>query len=146
MYRVLAVFILLFVGNTLVADDDVLAEKLVASKKRSDMTYKQLMQRMGVAYEMMQNGVINQNKELVRLGASMIKNHPAPKYKPWTIVKQENQMRFKQTLLAYDKLLHASVDDIEKSLQDVKNDWSGVNKSVYALSNNCVSCHSVWKR
>jgi hypothetical protein len=121
------------------------AEQLVASKKKSDMTYRQMMQRMGAAYTMIQTGVINQNKALVRLGTSLIEHHPAPKEKPWTIVKPKDRSAFKQTLLSYDKLLHQSAAAIEADLQNGNSDWSAVNQKVFELSNHCISCHAVWK-
>lgn len=118
-------------------------DQLLQSKQKSDMTYKQMMQRMGKAYEMMQSGVINQNKELVRIGASMIQNHPAPNHKPWTIVKDSDKISFKQTLLSYDKMLHSSAHDIEESL--LSDNWAVINEKVYNMSNHCVSCHYLWK-
>ncbi len=119
------------------------AEKLVQSKEKSDMTYKQMMQRMGEAYKMMQSGVINENRELVKLGAWMIQNHPAPKDKPWSIVKEEDVEDFKQTLISYDEILHKSVAEIDDSLE--YNDWILINQKVYDMSNHCVSCHNSWK-
>ena len=119
------------------------ADKLVQSKTKSDMTYKQLMQRMGESYKMMQSGIINQNKELVKIGAQMIQNHPAPKEKPWSIVKKEDIESFKKTLLAYDKLLHHSATEIEKALK--YDDWLTINEKVFEMSKHCISCHSVWK-
>lgn len=119
------------------------ADDLVASKQKSDMTYKQMMERMGEAYNMMQRGVINQNKELVKLGAWMIDNHPAPKEKPWMIVKQEDRKAFKQTLLSYNELLHEGAFNVNEALK--KGDWYEINKEVYNLSNQCISCHSMWK-
>lgn len=119
------------------------AEKLVQSKVKSDMTYKQMMQRMGEAYKMMQTGIINENKELIKLGALMIQNHPAPKDKPWNIVKNEDVEDFKETLISYDKILHESVKEISLSLKG--EDWLLVNQKVYDLSNHCISCHNIWK-
>jgi cytochrome c biogenesis protein CcdA len=119
------------------------ADKLVNSKVKSDMTYKQMMQRMGEAYKMMHSGVINQNKELVKIGAWMIKNHPAPKDKPWSIVDKKDIDSFKETLISYDKLLHQSAKDINIALKG--NDWIEINKKVYEISNHCISCHIVWK-
>lgn len=119
------------------------ADKLVQSKVKSDMTYKEMMQRMGEAYRMMQSGVINENKELIKLGAWMIQNHPAPKDKPWSIVIDEDIEDFKQTLISYDKLLHTSVAEVDASLED--GDWYAINQKVYEMSNHCVNCHSVWK-
>jgi ABC-type nickel/cobalt efflux system permease component RcnA len=119
------------------------ADKLVQSKTKSDMTYKQMMQRMGEAYKMMQSGIINQNKELVKIGAWMIQNHPAPKEKPWSIVKEEDVESFKETLLSYDSLLHQSAQEIGEALK--YNDWVEINEKVFEMSNHCISCHSAWK-
>jgi len=125
--------------------DHTNAEKLVAHKQKSDMSYKQMMQRMGEAYHMIQTGIINQNKALVTLGASLIQNHPAPKNKPWSIVKKEDVAAFKQTLLAYDKLLHEGTRKLQKSVKTKTPNWSLVNENAFALSNHCVSCHAMWK-
>ena len=119
------------------------ADKLVQSKEKSDMTYKQLMQHMDEAYRMMQSGIMNQNTELVKRGAWMIQNHPAPKNKPWSIVKNEDIEVFKETLIAYDDLLHKSAKDIDEILK--KKDWTLINEKAYEMSNHCVSCHNVWK-
>jgi ABC-type nickel/cobalt efflux system permease component RcnA len=119
------------------------ADALVQSKAKSDMTYKQMMQRMGEAYKMMQTGIINQNKELVKMGIWMIDNHPAPKEKPWSIVKEKDKESFKKTLIAYNNLLHSSSNTINKSLNS--DDWVEINKKVFELSNHCLSCHHLWK-
>lgn len=119
------------------------AESLVASKAKSDMTYKQMMQRMGEAYNMMQRGILNQNKELVKLGAWMIDNHPAPKEKPWLIMEKGDQKAFKQTLISYNELLHKGTEKINEAIK--KDDWYEINKEVFELSNSCISCHQIWK-
>jgi len=119
------------------------ADQLVNSKEKSDMTYKQIMQRMGEAYNMIQRGILNENEELVKLGASMIDNHPAPKQKPWSIVKKEDQQSFKQTLISYNTLLHQSASNINNSLKN--KDWHSVNKEAFMMSNHCISCHQAWK-
>ena len=119
------------------------AQSLVDSKAKSDMTYKQIMQRMGEAYNLIQRGLINENKELIKIGATMIDKHPAPKEKPWTIVKKTDQKAFKQTLLSYNDLLHESAYRINGALN--KNDWHLVHQEINILSGHCVSCHSSWK-
>jgi ABC-type nickel/cobalt efflux system permease component RcnA len=119
------------------------AQKLVDSKEKSDMTYKQMMQRMGEAYSMIQRGLINQNKELVKIGSNMIDNHPAPKEKPWLIVKEEDQKAFKETLITYNELLHKSASSIRKALN--KGDWHKIHNEINTLSGHCISCHSSWK-
>lgn len=118
------------------------AEGLVASKAQSEMTYKQMMQRMGEAYSMMQRGLILQNKELIKTGTWMIDDHPAPKEKPWLIMQQADQNDFKKTLIAYNDLLHGSAFTINEALKN--DDWYEINKQVFDLSNHCISCHQTW--
>jgi hypothetical protein len=43
---------------------------------------------------MLQESVINQDKLLIRIGLNMILNHPAPLYKPWIIVKDQDKEGF----------------------------------------------------
>jgi ABC-type nickel/cobalt efflux system permease component RcnA len=118
-------------------------EQLLATKTKSQMSYKQMMQQMGEGLKVLQTGVLTQNKTLVLLGCDIINNHPAPKEKPWSIVKPSDAKRFKETLIAYNQLLHTGVSDIQKSVKN--NDWIETNKALFNLSNHCVSCHSVWK-
>jgi ABC-type nickel/cobalt efflux system permease component RcnA len=118
-------------------------DELVASKQQSQMSYKEMMQHMGEAFSMIQRGVLSQNAGLVQTGAQMIDNHPAPKEKPWSIVKKEHREAFKGTLLAYNDLLHQGAKNIEKAVG--QGDWVEINKRAYELSNHCISCHSVWK-
>jgi cytochrome c biogenesis protein CcdA len=119
------------------------ADALVKSKTKSNMTYRQMMQQMGESYKMIQTGIITQNKELIKTGVFLIDSHPAPKEKPWSIVKKEDQATFKKSLLSYDTLLHDATSKILSSLET--NDWSDINKASFNLSNQCISCHSVWK-
>ena len=43
------------------------AEQLVASKKKADMTYKQLMATMGSGSTMMHEGILRENKQMVKM-------------------------------------------------------------------------------
>jgi len=63
------------------------AEQLVASKKKADMSYRQLMATMGIGSTMMHEGILRENKQMVKSGANLILHHPAPKHKPWSIMK-----------------------------------------------------------
>jgi ABC-type nickel/cobalt efflux system permease component RcnA len=119
------------------------ANELVKSKQKSNMSYKQMMMQMGEAYKLMQTGLLTQNKELIALGANMIQNHPAPKTKPWLIMPKDMQDDFKQTLIAYDKLLHEGISNIINSLET--DDFATINANIYELSNHCISCHSAWQ-
>lgn len=85
------------------------ADQLVVSKQRqADMTYRQLMELMelmGAASAMIQEGIVRENQELTKTAAEMIVKHPAPNHKPWTIMADADQAAFKQSLLSYDKVL-----------------------------------------
>ncbi|MEA3383513.1 MAG: hypothetical protein U9Q20_02405 [Campylobacterota bacterium] len=119
------------------------AEELVQSRQKADITYAQMMAGMGEALVMIQKGVLTQNTYLVKNGANILDNHPAPNHKPWSIMQKDDQRNFKETLLSYDLLLHEATSEILEVLD--KKDWVAVNEKTFILSNHCVSCHSVWR-
>ncbi len=94
------------------------AEALIKSKTKSNLTYKQIMEQFGEAYEKIQNGVMLQNKDMIADGLDKIQNHPTTKNNPWDIVSTDNTQSFKKSLLYYDALLHNGVTDITKSLNN----------------------------
>lgn len=119
------------------------AEKLVASMRKAEMTYKELMTLMGKSIGMMQEGVVTQNRELVEQGANIIYTHPAPNHQPWDIMKPEDQAGFKQALLTYDKVLDENTNEIVKASR--QRDWLSAAGAVAQLQTSCVSCHLQWK-
>ena len=119
------------------------AEQLVASKVRADMTYKQLMEIMGRASTMIHEGILRENKQLVKEGANIILNHPAPKHKPWTIMHKSDHKSFKKSLLAFDKILDVHA---QRALKEAKDEnWIEANDALHQLNTSCISCHSMWK-
>lgn len=119
------------------------ADELVKSKTKADITYAQMMAGMGEGLGMIQKGILTQNKLLVESGVYMIDAHPAPRHKPWSIMKKEDQESFKKTLLSYDKLLHDATSEILQALDE--KDWIKVNEKAYMLSTHCISCHTAWQ-
>ena len=119
------------------------AEQLVASKKKADMTYKQLMATMGRSSTMMHEGILRENKQMVKTGANFILGHPAPNHKPWSIMKKEDQIDFKKSLLAYDKILDIHTENIVAAAE--KKEWSDAATAANELIQSCISCHSIWK-
>lgn len=124
------------------AQDDK-AEALVKSKIKADMTYQEMMQIMNTSAMKIYNGIILENKVMVRDGAQAIENHRAPNHKPWFIMPHSKQEAFKEMLLIYDKKLHESADDIITALE--KDDWMHVNQAFSQMTQNCIACHSAWK-
>lgn len=119
------------------------AEALVASKRPADMSYRDLMQILGRALNWIQDGILLQNKQLVREGGSVIVNHPAPRHKPWTIMETADQEAFKQALLTYDKLLDVKANAVVSAAE--KSDWLEAAAALAELQTACVSCHSQWQ-
>ena len=137
----LILFISLF-GSSIYAQNKN-ADTLIASKKKADMTYKQLMEIMGSSLSMIQQGVIRENKQMVIEGASFILNHPAPRYKPWTIMKKSDQNDFKQSLLSYDETLDVHA---RRAMEEAKKEnWLESSNAAHDLTNSCITCHLVWK-
>ncbi len=119
------------------------AEQLVASMKKADMTYRQLMEVMGRSTSMMHEGILRENKQMVEVGANFILTHPAPNHKPWTIMKKEDQEGFKQSLLTFDKILDIHTEAMVEAAK--KEDWIEASKASHELLNSCVSCHVMWR-
>jgi len=119
------------------------ADQLVASKRQADMTYRQLMEMMGEASAMIQEGIVRENQELTKTAAEMIVKHPAPKHKPWTIMAEFDQAGFKQSLLSFDKVLDAEATRVAEAA--AAGDWLSASKSAHALTNACITCHIMWK-
>jgi len=122
---------------------DKTAEELVASMRKADMTYRQLMQVFGSSMQQISLGIYAQNKQLVETGAQYILGHPAPNHKPWSIMPLQDQDDFKDALLSFDPLLDLNVNVI---VQNVKaNDWLAAGEALNDLNSTCISCHSEWK-
>ncbi|MHB1142816.1 MAG: hypothetical protein ACYC1T_13810 [Sulfuricaulis sp.] len=119
------------------------AEQMVAAKKRADMTYRQLMEIMGTASAMIHQGIIRENKQMVVQGADMITNHPAPNHQPWIIVPEEDRASFKQTLLAFDKILDDQTARVATAAGSA--DWQGAARAAQELTSACIACHAQWK-
>ncbi len=122
---------------------NIKATELVAKRRASNLTYKQMMAGMGNAFILMQIGILSQNKKVVRDNVLKINNHPAPKDPPWEIVEDKDKLQFKESLLAFDQLLHQNATDILSVLET--SDWIKINEEVFKMSNNCTSCHVLWK-
>ena len=119
------------------------AEQLVASKKKADMTYRQLMQILGGASTMIHEGIIRENKQMVKQGANIIFTHPAPKQKPWFIMEKSDQEGFKQSLIAFDKILDQHA---ERAVEEAtKENWLEAANASHDLTSSCISCHSMWR-
>lgn len=130
-------------GSLPVAQAQQNADALVAGKRQADMSFRELMQILGRGLGWVQDGVLLQNKQLVREGVNVIVNHPAPRNKPWTIMDPANQDEFKQVLMTYDKTLDAKANAVASATE--KSDWLGASASLAELQATCVSCHTLWK-
>jgi hypothetical protein len=119
------------------------AEQLVASKEKADMTYRQLMNIMGSASAMIHEGIVRENKQMVKEGAYIILHHPAPKHKPWLIVEESDQEDFKKSLLSFDKILNAHAGRTAEEAG--KGNWLEAGMAAYELTTSCIACHSIWK-
>ena len=138
----LAMLAIGFVSMPIYAQEDA-AEKMVASKQQADMTYRQLMEILGKASSMIHEGIIRENQQMVKEGADIVLHHPAPNHKPWTIMQEEDQEGFQQSLLAFDKILDEHA--IKAADAAAKADWLAANGALNDLNASCISCHSMWR-
>lgn len=119
------------------------AEQLVASKRTSEMSYKQLMTILSSGFIMVQQGTLTENKQMIIEGAGLILNHAAPKEKPWLIMNKQDQESFKNSLLTYDTILDNYAREITEKAK--KENWLEVSKKTHELMNSCIVCHTMWK-
>lgn len=119
------------------------AEALVASKQRADMTYRELMQILSRSLGWMQNGIILENKQLVREGVNHVLTHPVPRHNPWLIMDSSDQEGFKQALLAYDAILDRGAREVVDAVE--QDDWLGATEAMSRVQTTCVSCHMQWR-
>lgn len=138
----MAVFFLFILFTTNLHAQERTAEQLVESKKKANITYRQLMEIMGSASALINEGIVRENPQMVRDGSELIADHPAPNHKPWTIVEKSDQGAFKQSLLTFDKIMHNQADNIAMLAEG--GDWFGASKSAHNLMNTCISCHANW--
>lgn len=120
------------------------ADALVASKKKADMTYRELMQILGRSLTWIQTGIVQENKQLVREGVNHVIHHPAPSHKPWMIMAPTDQEGFKQALLAFDPVLDTHANEALAAAE--KGDWIEATAAASRLQTACVSCHGGWKQ
>ncbi|ABL66136.1 VOC family protein [Chlorobium phaeobacteroides] len=139
--NVAAVCVMLMAGNAVAAEKT--AEQLVAGKKQADITYRQLMEIMGTASTMINEGLVRENSRMVRDGVDLVINHPAPNHKPWLIVAPKDQEEFKKTLVAYDPILDSQAEQI--AVEAGKPDWNAANSAASTLMGTCIACHASWK-
>ncbi|WP_275097225.1 hypothetical protein [Sedimenticola hydrogenitrophicus] len=141
--KIIVVALIIGLSTTVSFAQEDSAEQLVASKQQADMTYRQLMEILGEASYMIHEGIIRENKQMVRQGADIILHHPAPNHKPWTIMDAADQEGFKQSLLTFDKVLdqHAS----RAAEETAKKNWIEASHAMSELNVSCISCHAAWK-
>lgn len=142
LYRSIVAFSLTFLLGVAQGQNDS-AEALVAGKTKADMTYRQLMEILGRASAMMHEGVLRENQQMVKEGAKIILNHPAPNHKPWEIMETGDQPGFKQSLLAFDEILDKQASQVAELAG--RGSWVEANGAMNALNTSCITCHAMWR-
>ena len=143
MMKKLSILMITVLLSITTAHAEMTAEQLVASKTKADMTYRQLMEILGSASSMMHEGIIRENQQMVQEASKIIVGHPAPKHKPWTIMKKEDQKGFKKSLKFYNKDLDTHAE--RAAMHAAKGDWQEARKASNDLMNACTTCHAMWR-
>lgn len=114
----------------------------MAAKKESELTMMQVMHDLAFQLNRVEFGIMTQNRRMIEEGASAIANHPMPKggIKPYL---KKNAEQIKAVIPAMDANIHGTATQI------AKNAAAAPMKDLQALysvmSENCVSCHSVFR-
>ena len=141
--RLLPVILILGLTTTATFGQRDAVDQLVASKKQADITYRQLMAILGEASSIIHKGILQENKQMVREGADIVLHHPAPKHKPWTIMDENDQAAFKQSLLTFDKIMDEHAGRAAEAA--AKENWMDANRALSDLNASCISCHAMWR-
>lgn len=118
--------------------DDVLA-----NKRKADITFAELMHIMHQATGMIFDGILFENRELVRTGANLLENHPAPSKGPGVAIIPSQREAFKNVMPSYDALFHGAVDRIEAAAD--KGNWQEAYAGYRDITDACVTCHAAWR-
>ena len=119
------------------------ADDLIASKKKADMTYRELMNILARASSMMHEGILRENKQMVRSGADIILRHPAPKHAPWSIMPEAEQKDFKDSLLAFNSTLD---ENAALAAQEAEaGNWFEAARASQDMMDVCMACHATWR-
>lgn len=135
------VFVGLLIGSSCIhaaGIDDVLARK-----RKADITFAELMQIMHQATGMIFDGILYENRELLRTGTSLLENHPAPAKGPGVAIIPERREAFKNVMPTYDELFHGAVDRIEAAAE--KGNWQEAYAGYREITDACVTCHAAWR-
>lgn len=138
----IAALVAIALANGLVAQEKS-ADDLVKSKKKEDISYRQLMNGMAMANNNIHTGILSMNKFLVVRGINLIRTHPAPRKKPWIIMAKEDRDGFKSMLVYYDKKMDEDLDAVEKAVN--KKDWNKAFSAANEFSTSCINCHTAYK-
>ncbi len=119
------------------------AEELVEGKVKADMTYRQMMQIMNLSAGKIFNGIVLQNRVMVKDGVKAIMYHRAPNHKPWSIMPKDKQEVFKEMLLIYDEELHEGAEAIEDAVDN--DNWIAATDAFAKMTHSCIVCHQSFK-
>jgi len=89
------------------------------------------------------NGLLTQNKELIKKHTTTISHHKQPQNNPSLLVSNYYQKRFKRDIEEADIALHQAGDAILKHIE--RDKWEKAQKAFNELSLTCIRCHLKWK-
>lgn len=146
MKRTMTFFLagLLLAGSlTLQAHEGSDLDSILAKKRKEDISFAQLMQVMHQATQMIFDGIMFENKEMVALGAHLLDEHPAPARGPAADMVPEKRAAFRNVMPAYDKVFHLAADRVRAAA--AKGQWQDAYAGYREIADACVACHAAWR-
>jgi len=141
--RHLVVAVTLAQGFVAHAHDKGDLDSILAQKRKADISFAQLMQVMHQATQMIFDGILFENKEMVSLGAHLLDEHPAPAQGPAVAVIPEKRAEFKAVMPAYDKVFHLAADRVRGAA--AKGQWQDAYAGYREITDACMACHTAWR-
>lgn len=118
-------------------------DSILAKKRKADISFAQLMQVMHQATQMIFDGILFENKEMITLGAHLLDEHPAPARGPAADMVPEKRAEFRNVMPAYDKVFHITADRIRAAA--AKGQWQEAYAGYREITDACVACHEAWR-
>lgn len=118
-------------------------EEVLASKRKADISFAQLMQVLQQGTEMIFAGIMQENAELVAFGARLIDEHPAPRGGPTVAFVQEKREEIKRVMPVYNQLFHQTAARIRAAAQQGR--WQDAYAGYQEIADACVACHVAWR-
>lgn len=112
--------------------------------KESDLTLKQVMQKINQSAMKLLQGFLLDNDILILEGAKEIAEHPMPKGGPLMYIDPVKREEFARLMPAFERQVHGSGEDIVKFIKEGKKNEAF--NAYTSMLKGCMGCHELFRK